>query len=269
MNNWARMTGWHLALPPSRPCNLNLKILKTLVSTLPSIKSACILGSTPEYRLLLREKFPSVTIIDKSANFKSLSDSIVGSSPKESAIIGDWLDVLPMCRGHFDLVVSHFTHGNIAYDQRRLFFESVARSLATTGVFFDTVFQPTMPLISVNEILRRFSEEPNNLRTANDFNCLALFRSSDITSIGHVDTTVIYDNLRQQISNPWVYGICETTKLITPPGMVWAYSPEKTPRDLGYDELFTTLSTIPESPDSPFAGNMELRICRRRSREAR
>lgn len=262
MFDWAKMGAWHLVLPPNRPDANNVQHVSACLAGRQSRRPlrGAILGSTPEYRSVLRRHCAEVHILDKSTDFKAISDSISGTHPNENFISGDWLETLSSCRGRFDIICSHFTHGNISFAQRPRFFELISDALAADGVFFDTVFDPQTGLYSLPQIQRRFSDQPINLQVANDFNSIALFQSEKMVELGCVDTTAIYDWLEPILEDNHLWQLARYTKAVTPPGLRWDYALGRGPMTFGYDHAFEVRSQIFDDRSSSFASNSYLLI---------
>lgn len=261
---WEALSGWEAVLPPNRPDRIDLAIVDA-VSAVSRRASACILGSTPEYRAVLRKHFTSVRIVDRSPSFKSVSDAIVGSDERETVVVEDWLTALHSHQSKFDIVVSHFTHGNVPFADRNDFFRGIAASLADGGVFVDTIFHP-YPLVGPDEIRSRFVGRPANLQTVNDFNATAIFRSAVIQELGCIDTTVIYAWLRKVFADvPELLQLVETCETrVTPSGLIWDYSPNRPPDKLGYREHLNVLVEVPCDSSSALAPCVVTRISSRR-----
>jgi hypothetical protein len=241
-----------------------MELLRACVAGLPRVTNACaILGSTPEYRQALRQEFAEVYIFDKHRGFKSLSDGIVGITDNEVFVEGDWNDVLASQLEKFDLVCSHFTHGNLRFENRKKFFAGVAGSLRRDGLFFDTIFDPQGRLHDLSEIETRFGAAPINLQTTNDFNAFAVFQSSILRQLKMVDTTAIYKWLAQV---PSLHHIISYTKRLTPDGMTWFYDPGRSIESLGYWVHLEERLSVPEPQTSAFHGNVHVRVSKARQR---
>lgn len=263
---WTKMVGWNFVLPPNRPTDLHMALLVQTIQMLPSKSKACILGSTPEYRQVLRDAFESITIVDKSEEFHRVSSSIVGESPKETVIVSDWLSAFGSLEGRFDLIVSHYTHGNIPFSFRAQFFLLISSALKDSGLFFDCVFQPKADLFDYSAIEAHFNSALPNIRSANDMNCLGIFQGAHIRNHGIIDTTKAYEWLTAGHFSRRIQDIIGLTELVTPPGLSWDYSIGETPERLGYDEAFDVISSISEPPDSVFHGSVVHNTCRPKRR---
>jgi hypothetical protein len=113
------------------------------------------------------------------------------------------------------------------------------------------------------EIVELFKLRANNIRTANDFNCKAIFQSVFAEKNGAVNSSEIYEWLKRNVDNQQVRRIIETTKFVCPPGMVWHYHKDRPPESFGYDEVFHEVSKLEEPSDSPFFGALTHRFCQR------
>lgn len=264
MIDWAAFQGWDLVLPPNRPDKEDMDRLRVVSSGLPKQDSACLLGSTPEYRVVLRDLFEHVYIIDKSDEFKAVSDAICGSDPCETYVKGDWLEVLPDLPSKFDLIASHFTHGNIAFSDRRPFFLQVSQLLRTYGVFYDVVFNPPRDLFTIEDLEASFRLEPPNSQTLNLLNAKAIFQGAPIAELGYIDSTAMYEWLLSGSRDRTFLTLVERTTLVTPRGLRWDYDPIRPPETLGYLDYFNIRIEVPERPESAFADAVRLLISEKR-----
>lgn len=260
--DWDAYGTWNLVLPPNRPDRRQINILTRLLATRKP-ETICILGSTPEYRQCASMTSALVTIVDKSLEFSLGMDKLCRPNARETKVVSDWIDHLQENERKYDIVLSHFTHGNIHYSRRAEFFKWIRRSLKHEGIFFDVWFNPVGDGYSVHDIGYKFAGEPINIRTANNFNCIALFQSDQIASIGHIDTTSIYEYLERELVFPGASELVSLTKLVTPPGNHWYYHPEIFPRDFGYYDHYTLIKEIRELKQSAFFDASKISILRR------
>jgi hypothetical protein len=265
-NKWDTMESWHATLPPNRPDSRNLALLAaTIAARKPGGDAhAAVLGCTPEYREMLAALGANVHLFDSSLEFKRLSDSIVGERPSETFVHGDWLETLPDYAGRFDVICSHFTHGNVEYDGRRRFFELVSGALAPNGVLFDFIFHPSTTL-GLSDIRERFERSPINISTANDFNACAIFQSETSSTMGFVDTAACYEWLAPLRQSQHFNALIDYTMRVTRPGGIWYYTPARSPSSLGYGDTLVEIARITEPPDNPFGSNCYLSISRKKS----
>jgi SAM-dependent methyltransferase len=209
--------------------------------------------------------FDSVYVIDRSTGFAEISDYLCGDAGTDRVIVGDWLDTLPHAEGRFDLIASHFTHGNVSFAERPAFFSAVRRALSPTGLFFDTVFQPRRPLYGAEEIVCEFQHAPITTRTLNDLSCKGIFLSDPIDSLGYVDTSVAYDWLLEtHHTRAFERAVELTTEMITPRGTRWDYHPDASPESLGYLDSFERLFRSRHEDAGPFANCVEVWISKAR-----
>jgi len=252
---------WIGVLPPNRPDQENLAHLVEVCSGLISRRRACVLGSTPEYRDVLAAMFDEVVVIDLSASFYSQVSWMCAAADTEKFVEGDWLSVLPNFEGEFDLICSHFTHGNIAYAQRNEFFSKVSSALVPGGVFFDTIFMPAKELHSPEYIIERYLDAPINLRTLNDFNCEAIFCGAYIHDEGRVSPRLAINTLRKfGLTGHLIKIIDGTTTYVTPENMSWDYCPGRLPDDFGYSAVFRSVQRIDMITPSAFNGHAYLAV---------
>lgn len=262
--DWSSYSSWDLVLPPNRPSEELLQAISLALATAADVKAVCILGSTPEYRLLCYKlEISQVIIIDKSEVFSNQCDGYTVCNSRETKVFGDWLSILPKFTNQFDVVLSHLTHGNIQFDHRSIFFELIRKSLKPGGLLIDFVFQPLAPGYSLKTIVSRFQDRPANIRTYNDFNSIALFQSEIIGALGCVDTSAIYSFLDNSTIPDTVKLIVAGTKKITPPGYIWHYSFDKPPSSFGFSDGYNVVATLPEPAGSAFFNVAALCILRK------
>ncbi len=250
--NWSGYRTWTLVLPPNRPGEDLLATIYALVCGAGEDKAVCILGSTPEFRTVCSRLPCEVDVIDKSALFFDFASSLCVKSRRERFINNDWTRALSCSGRKYDFILSHLTHGNIPYSERRQFFQAVSGALSPSGRFVDYVFQPRRPGYTPGAIVQLFRDRPLNLRCVNDFNSVAVFQNHLIGELCCVDTTLIYADLETQIADRQTRLIIQHTKELTPPGNRWDYSFDVTPDSLGYSECFQRLCRIDEPAASPF-----------------
>ena len=157
----------------------------------------------------------------------------------------DWMDALPGMPEHFDLVASHFTHGNVPFTDRGEFFRIVASALEPTGIFYDVVFNPPLSLFDHADLRKRFDTVPLNLSTFNVFNAMGVFQSAPIRDAGCIDSTEIYDWLLSNSLSEDFSRLVRGTEIVTPRGLHWDLSPDRPAEVFGYMDHFAVMSSSP------------------------
>ena len=256
---------WLGVLPPNRPDAENLNLLDSIIHQLPQRRTAAVLGSTPEYRSLISEHFDNVFILEKSTAFKASVDWLsTGDPTKEQLVLGDWLTTLPELQGQCDLLMGHYTHGNIAFGQRRQFYNAMAMALSDDGILFDTVFQPKVQLNDVAGLNQKYGNAPFNLRTLNDLNCDAIFLGDHIRERRCVDTDYAFEWL-SRAARPRVVRLMEAVHAhITPRGLRWDYDPGQPPDSLGYGASLRILAGYAPTTPSAFQACVLTTVAKRR-----
>jgi hypothetical protein len=245
--DWTKFPAWQLVLPPNRPTPASLSRIEAYLSTLGSGAEVAVLGSTIEFRDLLAriDKFRT-TVLEKWPQFTRQVDPIRLYHNEEQMVIGDWLATLPQCKSQFDVILSDFTSGNIAYELRADFYAAILDALRPDGVFIDRVLEVPTTLLRLDDLDSRYLRKPSNMRTLNDFSSQYLFLSELIGSTQTVDTTESYKFLRSRNVDQALKRLAELSELVTPSGQIWYYGrPVEntvTPKDLraqciyvGYD----------------------------------
>jgi len=230
MKIWSKTSDWDLVLPPSRPNDFQLGLIRNMLLRydLSTIRVG-ILGSTPEFRDLLCElNIKTIVVFDKSIDFyKKMSDYRIYDN-QEIFVNGNWLDTLSQYSGYFDVLLSDLTAGNIPYDERKKFHTLIANSLKNSGVFIDKCLTNENGLLSLEEIERKYNNLSTNLVNVNNFSCEAIFCSELQKENGIIDTTKIYEKLRNKfMNNKRILKFIELAHFITPENCVWYYGKDK------------------------------------------
>jgi len=259
VNNFKTIAhNWEYVLPPSRPSFLELQRIQSLLLGLNRNSDIAILGSTAEYRDLLKEQgFSKIYVLDKNKDFYDISKNwCAHDTSYEKLIEGDWLDTLGGYRNCFDVVLSDLTMGNIDYTLRDEFYGLVSQSLRSGGFFVDKVLTNELPLIPLSCICDKYLQLPLNLSTANRFSCEALF-CSELLSNEQIDTTVFYDILRERFSNyPKLLKLIEMSLLITPENCMWYYGKHWNTIERTYIGFYQESPHYIEVPESPYYGRL-------------
>lgn len=253
---------WMGVLPPNRPDEENLALMTLCVEQLKRRDHAIVLGSTPEYRHLLAGRFDQVTVIDSSPAF---NDGVTwmagGRAENEVSLNLDWLCMAEHDLPRADFVASHFTHGNIEFARRSDFFRSVAAILTPDGYFFDTIFQPTSRLNSIEYLDDKYRDAPINLRVLNDLSCEAVFLGEYLGEVGRVDSDLAAAWVTTSTSSDWVrYLMHQVLRFIAPSGLSWDYSPDFPPDSLGYGDWLEVRQRAQPETWSVFEGEIEIRV---------
>ena len=230
MKIWSKTSDWDLVLPPSRPNDFQLGLIRDKLSKYDlSTIHVGVLGSTPEFRDLLCElKIKTVVVFDKSIDFyKKMSDYRTYDN-QEIFINGNWLDALPQYTAYFDILLSDLTAGNISYVERKKFYTLIANSLKINGMFIDKYLTNENGLLSLDEIEQKYNKLSTNLINVNNFSCEAIFCSELQNESEIIDTTKIYDKLKNRfINNKKILKFVELAHLVTPENCVWYYGKDK------------------------------------------
>lgn len=225
MTDWSQHRSWELVLPPSRPTTEELSRIRLALRSVRRAEPIAILGSTPEYRdLLARAGFSNVHLIDASETFHDAMTQMCAYrvSLKERFHHETWQDHFATGR-EYRAILSDLTLGNIPYVDRGHLFEALSRALVPGGMFIDKVLTNEGRRFSTAQIADHFRNLPVNLRTINDFNCIALF-CSEVVFDGQVDSTRSYDVLSHEFrEDPHLLELIMRCEEVTPRGMRWHY----------------------------------------------
>lgn len=258
MDNWDLMDHWRLVLPPSRPSNLQLSHIRSQIADVDRNLPVAVLGSTPEFRDLFHELgFSKIFVLDKNARFfESMSTARIYRN-KESFVNQDWLRALPSFGSTFAVILSDLTSGNIAYDKRAEFYGGISHALMDGGMFFDKVLTHTDPLLSVDNLVHKYSLLPLNLVHINYFSSEMFFCSELIDIESVVNTSLFYGLLDRRITNERVRAFTEKAKAITPPGCIWWYGRRWDELQGDYCVHLERISVTEDEQSSPYYGYLK------------
>lgn len=154
--DWQKISDWRLVCPPSRPSQAHLSFVRDAICKVSRNEPVAVLGSTVEYRDLLSYMgFRNVHVIEKNIDFHTNASKLLRTHPSETIVNEDWVNYRKNELGNgFSFALSHLTSGNISYQDRDKFYESVSGMLAPNGFFW----------ISSSQIARRISQKSNCLR---------------------------------------------------------------------------------------------------------
>ena len=121
---------------------------------------------------------------------------------------GDWRETLRARRGHYAALLSDLTGGNIPYDERDEFYQTIAWALDDKGIFLDKCLTHPRPHESLQKLLQEYEWQPVNWETVNRFNCEVFFCSTLLDRSERVDTTDFYRIVTEPVNdNGTLYGI--------------------------------------------------------------
>lgn len=249
---------WKFVLPPSRPSELELQRIRAFLTTIDRKAHVAVLGSTVEYRDLLKELcFKFIYIFDKNRTFYTLSEQWCAYDTSEEVFIeGDWLTTLSDYRNQFKVVLSDLTMGNINYTQRADFYRLISQSVTLNGFFVDKVLTNELPYIPLNYLQEKYLQMPLNFQTANHFSCEALF-CSELLHDGEINTTEFYSILRKKFSLfPKLLKLIEMSHMITPEGCIWYYGKEWHTLENDYMSFYADSPFFMDSLNSPYYGRL-------------
>lgn len=249
---------WKYVLPPSRPSETELQRIRSLLFNINRKTAIAILGSTVEYRDLLKELgFKCIYVFDKNRDFYNLSKTWCAYDTLDEVFIeGDWLTTLGSYSELFGVILSDLTMGNIDYSYRNEFHRKIHNALINNGYFIDKVLINALPYLPLSFIREKYSQLPLNLITANCFSCEALF-CSELLKDDNIDTTKFYNILRTEFSeSPKLLKLIEMSLLITPEKCVWHYGREWSKLESNYTSFYCESPFFIDSPGSPYHGRL-------------
>jgi hypothetical protein len=258
MDTWNLMQHWNLVLPPSRPTNRQLTLVRSLIHNLDISRPVAVLGCTPEYRDLLYESgFQRIYVLEKNMNFFEAMTALRIYRNSEFVIEGDWLTTLPKLTGRFSLILSDLTSGNISYESRQAFYHCITTALEDKGLFFDKVLTHPGPNLIFKSLEEKYSLLPLNLLNINYFSCEMLFCSELLDIRQMVDTALFYSILAERVTNKRVRAFVEHAKQITPDNCLWYYGRIWDQLRTEYCPALSLISTVDDGEMSPYYGRLK------------
>ncbi|MCX6154096.1 MAG: hypothetical protein NT007_08050 [Candidatus Kapabacteria bacterium] len=249
------MNNWNLIIPPSRPSERQLELLKELTACIDRRLNVAILGSTIEFRDLLYElNFQNIYVFERNEDFYNLSKKQRIYNNEEIFVQGDWLETLEKYPNHFALIVSDLTSGNISYIHRKKFYLDIENALLNEGHFFDKVLTHSNNFLSIDKLLNKYKTLPLNLVTINYFNCEMLFCSELLMEKEIVNTDYFFRKLESLTTNQRILRLIELVKLITPPGFIWFYGKHWIELQSDYCKNLIKISEYEDEIQSPYYG---------------
>jgi hypothetical protein len=253
MDTWNLMRHWNLVLPPSRPTNLQLTLVRSLAKDLDVSRPVAVLGSTPEYRDLLYEMgFQRIYVLERNMTFYDAVAALRVYRNDEYVIQGDWLTSLPGLEERFSLILSDLTSGNISYENRRIFYDCITAALEHKGIFFDKVLTHPGPNLEVEALEEKYSSLPLNLLNVNYFSCEMLFCSKLLDINQTVDTALFYSILAKRMTNERVRVFAEHAKQVTPDNCLWHYGRTWDQLEPEYCKSLSLTSIVDDDETSPY-----------------
>lgn len=265
MSNWDNMLQWETVLPPSRPTEEELNRIIRNINSYDKNMPVAVLGSTPEFRDVLHYlNFSNIYIFDKSIDFyHQMSELLPRNVPEnERFISGNWLETLPLYPQKFQFVLSDLTMGNLAYEQRKNFYESIYSSLMFGGIFIDKVLAFDFQVPTLDDLFRKYEILPINLRTINDFSSEVLFCSELVIKNQIVDSSKFYEIIRKGKYTEKIKLFAEKAKMITPEGFIWYYGKPWDELTSEYFSKYSSAIIYPEEKiESPYYNRTKQIFC--------
>lgn len=220
---WDKGVDWNNLLPPSRPSNYHINVIRKHLATIDKNHPVAVLGSTPEFRDLYASLgFKNIFILDHSVIFNRRANELRCYSNKETLIVGEWLDTLKQHTG-FAAILSDLTSGNIPYKDQEVFYQGISLSLRPDGFFIDKVLTNEAEFVPLDELDKKYAQLPYNLETLNYFSCEYFFCSELTKQFGMTDVNKFYAILDKRFKHPVLRKFLQNTLRITPRGGLWFY----------------------------------------------
>ena len=159
---WKKIAAtWQNITSPSRPSEGELEVFESKIkSKLKHGSRVLILGSTPEFRIML-SKYPSkVFLIDVNWEMTLAMTEIAAKidPDKEVWVKSSWTEDV-FLQNHFDVILGDFTFGNLSFADQNKFFTNVCKCLKEDGLYLERVlmFIESLPVLNYQDLLRYFS----------------------------------------------------------------------------------------------------------------
>lgn len=259
LHTWDIIRSWHNVLPPSRPSERELRWLSRMIArTVQGKPTIAVLGSTPEFRDIAFELNANVHVFERSVDTYKYMSSIRRYRNDETMVEGDWIQSIFGFSSTFDFVLSDLTSGNIPYESHTCFYQAIAKSLKSSGLFYDKVLTHSPDLMSSEGLLARYRRKPLNMLTANRFSCEYLFCSDLLSAKSLVESTAFYDHALEVDSSPNIRALISLTELVTPRGCSWYYGRPWSDLAKAYSTSLDIIRAFEDVPSSPYFGRAKL-----------
>jgi len=238
---------------------MELQRIRSILSCIDKKANIAILGSTVEYRDLLKEiGFDTIYVFDKNRAFYELSKTWCAYPTYEEIFVeGDWIETLHKYNSAFAVILSDLTMGNIEYSLRSDFYSSIYKAIKTGGFFIDKVLTNDLPFVPLASIKNKYLQLPLNILTANHFSCEALF-CSELLNNEEIDTTAFYNTLRCEFNQSTkLMKLIELSHLITPENCLWHYGKSWHILEDSYISFYDESPFFLESSGSPYYGRLK------------
>jgi hypothetical protein len=261
-NNWNAFSTWHLVLPPNRPTDTFLTLIRATTGMMKKRRVAAVLGSTPELRdALALLGFSEVVVFDRDLAFHARMSKLRILNSPERLTEGDWRTTLQEYPRAFDLIVSDLTSGNIEYNDRSEFYGDIARALSDDGLFMDRILVHDFALLSLDNLDRRYASRAANCQTFNDFSSEYLFCSEMLAGRDEVNSALFYDLLDERFrEQSYLLGLRKAAELVTPHGSRWFYGRGYGWLESSYFRRFSSTGILPDESGTVFSGKTRILI---------
>ena len=268
-SHWNDQRHWELMLPPGRPSAAQLTFFRSALLRAPALSRVAVLGATPELRdLCVDIGIDETYVFDRNARFVVSMDRLrVYPNAPETVVIGDWSESLRRFPGVFDAVLSDLTLGNVAYEARDAFLDSVAASLADGGLYIDKVLTNAPGYLSLNALDRAYRAAPLNLPSMNSFSSHYFFASELAETHGVVDVARSAAVLRRRFeTEPRLARMLDGALRLTTENGLWHYGrPWPRVRQV-YEVSMAIHDEFLEPEPSPYAGRLSIFVSGRSGR---
>lgn len=262
--DWGAFNDWGLVLPPNRPTKEYLRTLWSLVKHVPKEHPVAVLGSTPEIRdVFAQTLFEEVYVFDRSPVFFDIATAQRCFRNSEHFVGGDWLDSLVDYRHTFAIIASDLTAGNIPRSSMDRFFQRVAGSLKTDGVFIDRLLLHRGKFKKISELDSYFQSAPLNLFELNRFSSEYLFLSELVRDYHGVDSTLFLSLLQARNNGPRIAKFLSEVTKITPQGGIWSYGDDECIKT-AFDHYFLLREELPDAVGTFYEEYTSVRLARPR-----
>ena len=262
---WSTFERWDLVLPPNRPTDRFLKVVRDILERHSPPLRAAVLGSTPEFRDLLAQCGAMETIVfDRDLPFhrRTTEMTLPLTRTTERLVLGDWLETLPDHEAAFDFLLSDLTAGNVPYSSRAQFYASIRRALRPGGIFVDRLLLHDFELLPLDRLDRKYRKRGRNLRSYNDFSSEYLFCSELLKGQESVDSSEFYGHLSQRFhDDEQLNALWHGAHLVTPEGAFWHYGRTASAVWEPLAHAFSRIRVLRDESRTVFSGKTRILLC--------
>ena len=151
---------WEKTRPPARPSQGEIRVYNQMIKNLsPKIKTALILGATPELRDLLSRQKIKVSLVDFNINMIKAMSLLIKSKTKEKIFLADWDKKFTDLK--FDLIVGDTALNMLSWADWSKTFKNIKEMLKKDGFALMKIafFNPKRKKTKSKNIIKKWREK--------------------------------------------------------------------------------------------------------------